>query len=101
MTLKSLMICESKQLRYTTRDALIGAAVMIGATFVLAMLGVAARRSGWLMTGEVLTNVAFLGSLMISMPFWLMKGQPWKAQTAIVGVTLATLVVIGYIASVN
>jgi hypothetical protein len=29
------------------------------------------------------------------MPFWLMKGQPWKAQTVIVGGTLAILLLIG------
>jgi len=31
---------------------------------------------------------------VISMPFWLMRGTNWKAQTAIVGGTLAILVVI-------
>jgi uncharacterized oligopeptide transporter (OPT) family protein len=35
------------------------------------------------------------------MPFWLMKGQPWKAQVAIVGGTTAFLIVIGYVAAVT
>jgi hypothetical protein len=29
------------------------------------------------------------------MPFWLMKGQPWKAQVVIIGGTFALLVLIG------
>ena len=51
------------------------------------------------MTGEILTNLSFPGSLTLSMPFWVMKGQPWKAQVVIVGVTLALLIAIGYVAS--
>jgi hypothetical protein len=35
---------------------------------------------------------------MISMPFWMLKGQPWKAQVVIVGGTLALLVAIAYLA---
>jgi hypothetical protein len=32
------------------------------------------------------------------MPFWLMKHQPWKAQVAIVGVTLLILAAANVIA---
>lgn len=99
MTLKSLMVCDRKQVRYTTRDSLIGAGVMLGATLLFVVLGIAARRSGLSITGEVLTSVAFPGSLALSMPFWLMKGQSWKAQLVLVGGPLALLVVSGYLAS--
>jgi hypothetical protein len=98
--LKSLAACERK-VRYTTRDALIGAGVMIGASLSFTMLGITAQRVGLGVTGDVLVNVAFPGALMLSMPFWLMKGQPWKAQVAIVGVTFVLLVGIGYFASVT
>lgn len=100
MMLKSLMVCERKQVRYTTRDSLIGAGVMIGATLFLTMTGIAAQRNGWPATGEVLMNLSFPGSLTLSMPFWLMKDQPWKAQVVIVGGTLTLLAGIGYLASV-
>ena len=93
--LKSLMVCERKQLRFTTRDSLIGAGVMIGSTLILTMAGLAARRNGWSTTGEVLLNVGFMGSLTLSMPFWLLKGQPWKAQAVLVVGTIALLVAIG------
>lgn len=92
--LKSLMVCERKQVRYTPRDSLIGAGVMLGATFILTMAGLAARRNGWTTTGEVLVSVGFLVSLTLSMPFWLLKGQPWKAQAVVVGGTIAFLVAI-------
>jgi hypothetical protein len=34
--------------------------------------------------------------MTISLPFWLIKGQPWKAQVAIVGVTLMLLVALAW-----
>jgi hypothetical protein len=98
MIQKSLTICERNQTRYTKRDGLIGAGVMLGATLLLTMVGIAARRAGWTATGEVLISLAFTGSLTLSMPFWLMKGQPWKAQVVIVGGTLALLIAIGCLA---
>ena len=99
MTLKSLMACERNQARYTTRDSLIGAGVMLVATFALTGAGIAARRTGWPDAGEVILSLAFPGSLMISMPFWLMKGQSRKAQWVIVGGTLALLAAIGYLSA--
>jgi hypothetical protein len=98
--LKSLTVCERTQSRYTKRDALIGAAVMIGANVVLTLAGIAARRAGWSETGKVLVALSFPVSLTLSMPFWLMKGQPWKAQVAIVGGTIVLLVGIGYLSTI-
>jgi hypothetical protein len=88
--LKNLMACD-RRVRFTTRDSLIGAGVMIGASWLFVMFGVSARRSGLPVTGEALTDFSFLGALTLSMPFWLMKGQSWKAQTAFVGITLVLL----------
>jgi hypothetical protein len=99
MMFKFRWVCAPAKSRYTTRDSLIGAGVMIAATLILSTLGIAAKRAGWLVTGEILLNLAFLGSLTLSLPFWLMKGQPWKAQTAIMGTALTLLVAIGYLAS--
>jgi hypothetical protein len=95
----SLMSCERRNARYSARDGLIGGGVMIGATVILLVLGIAAGRNGWPVTGEILKGIAYPASLMVSMPFWLMKGQPWRAQAVILGVTVAFLVVIGYIAT--
>jgi hypothetical protein len=97
--LKSLMICEQTKLRITRRDSLWGAAVMIGGALIFSLAGIALRRDGWLVTGEILKSLALFGSLALSMPFWLIKGQPWKAQAVIVGISLAFLVAAGYLAS--
>src|SRR5262245_987796 len=91
-------VCHSGSLRMTTRDGLIGAGVMIGVTFVLLALGIVANRSGSLQLGEFLKGLAFPASMMLSMPFTFLKGQPWKAQAVICGGTLALLVVISYLA---
>jgi hypothetical protein len=99
MMLKALSVCERNRVAYTMRDALRGAGVMIVASLILTMAGVVARRGGWSMTGEALTSLSFFAALILSMPFWLMKGQPWKAQVVIVGGTLTLLVAIGYLAA--
>ena len=99
MVAKSRLLCYPPTLRMTTRDSVIGAAVMIGGSVIFSALGIAARRSGLDMSAETLLAIAFPGSLTLSMPFWLMKGQPWRAQAAIVGGTFALLVAISYLAS--
>jgi hypothetical protein len=100
MSMKTLVICDRPSLRYTTRDGVIGAGVMLISTLLLVLLGFSAKAGGPPPAGEMLINLAFPASLVLSMPFWLMKGQPWKAQVAIVAGTLAMLVAIGAIASV-
>jgi hypothetical protein len=79
-----------------TRDAMIGAAVMLSSTAALTLLGIAARANGRTMIGALLLNMGFLASLMLSMPFWILKGRPWKLQAGIIGLTLVMLAVIGY-----
>jgi hypothetical protein len=93
------MVCGRTATRYTTRDGAIGAAVMLLSSLLLTTLGVVLRRDGWLTTGEAMTSLAFPVSLTLSMPFWIMKGQPWKAQVAIVGGTLLILLASGYVAA--
>ena len=101
MWLKSLMACEQQQMRYTRRDSLLGAGVMAGASLFLVVLGTTAKRGGLPVAGEVLIDVAFPVSLMLSMPFWLMKGQPRKAQVVIVGGTLVMLMLMEILASAS
>src|SRR5579871_1144212 len=61
----------------TPRDGLIGAAVMLAITILFKTIG--------------LKPLSFPIAFTASMPFWLMKGQPWKAQLVIVGGTIALL----------
>lgn len=92
-------LCHTRSLRMTTRDSVIGAVVMIGASLALAVLGIFAKRSGAPGLGEFLTSLAFPASLVVSMPFTFLKGQPWKAQAAICGGTLLILVAATYVAT--
>jgi hypothetical protein len=98
MTLRAMLACERTGWRASKRDSLIGAAVMVGASALFAVLGTVAGRSGWEAARDFLLAISFPASVTLSMPFWLMKGQSWRAQVAIVGVTLAILVAIGYAA---
>lgn len=98
MTVRT-MICRKSDARYTTRDGLIGAGVMLAGTIALLVMAIVLRRAGWPVADEMVRSLAFPLSMTISMPFWLMKGQPWKAQWVIVGGVVAFLVVISYFAT--
>jgi len=97
-TMLRFLACGRERSRVTTRDGLLGAAVMVVGSIGLALLGIAARRNGFPATGEMLKSCSFSLSLSLSMPLWAMKGQPWKAQLVIVGATCIFLVLIGYLA---
>ena len=86
--LKSMLACSRTSSNVTPRDGLIGAGVMLGATILFSLAGIGARRAGWVVTGEVLKSLAFAGPFMLSMPFWMMKGQPRRAQAMIIAGTL-------------
>ncbi|HEY7291779.1 MAG TPA: hypothetical protein VH583_18215 [Vicinamibacterales bacterium] len=94
MMLESWLTCEREAAAVTPRDGLIGAAVILIGSLTFKIL---ARASTTVLptASHVLMDLAFVGPFTLSMPFWLMKGQPSKAQTLIVGVTLAILVFIG------
>lgn len=96
MTVKTLM-CGSNA-RYTTRDGLLAAAIMIGLTVVFAIGANWAEREGAITANAILSNLAFFGPLLLSSPLWLTKGQPWKAQVLFIAGTLIFLSVIGWFA---
>ena len=91
--------CGRTQVRMTTRDGLIGAAVMLGVTFALSALGIFVKRSGSPDLGEILTRLSFSVALVVSMPFTFMKGQPWRAKAVICGGTLLMLTAATYLAT--
>jgi hypothetical protein len=96
-TLKS--ICASRSLRYTKRDALIGAGVMLAGSLAMAIAAVLLKLRGYSALGEAVAVNGFFVSLVLSMPFWLLKGQSWRAQTVLVGGIIAFLVGISYLAT--
>lgn len=95
------MVCRKSETRYTKRDGAIGAAVMIAATILFTMAGTLLSQRGRSELGEGIMNIGFMAAFMLSTPFWLTKGQPWKAQAAIVGGMLAFLVLIGWLAALT
>jgi len=79
MWLKAL-VCETRRTTVTPRDGVIGAVVMIAVAWTCKTLSQ--------------PTLAFPIAFTLSMPFWLMKGAPWRAQALIVGVTCALLLLI-------
>lgn len=92
-------ICGTSTYQMTTRDGLIGAAVMLLGTAILVALGIFAGRAGHPALGEGLKSLSFSVALTLSMPVTFLKGQPWKAQVVICGATLLLLVVATYVAT--
>lgn len=96
--LKTMLTC-GRRTGVTTRDGLIGAGILLAVNLCLVGLGVWLHRAGWTVTGEMLKGLAFPASFTLSMPWWLMKGTPWKAQCVIVGGTLLVLIAATWVAT--
>jgi hypothetical protein len=99
-TMLKAILCERNKPRVTITDGLIGAGVMIASTVIFLGLTSVARNAGWTETGKALAGLSFPVSFVVSMPFWLMKGQPWKAQAAIIGTTLVILAASGILSAI-
>jgi hypothetical protein len=91
MTSRLSGLCIDKNLRYTTRDALIGSGIMLAGSLTTALVGMLLKRRGFEVAGDVIASNGFLASLVLSMPFWILKGQSWRAQVVVVGGTLLLL----------
>ena len=91
-------LCQTTSVRYTRRDAGIGAGIMLAGSLILALVGIALKQRGYDLAGEVVATNGFQMSLVLSMPFWLLKGQPWRAQVVLIGSVLLALAAATYIA---
>ena len=65
----------------------------------MVVVGIALNRSGHSLIGGALKSLAFPVSMTVSMPFGILKGQPWRAQAALIAATLVMLVAASYIAT--
>lgn len=92
--LKSLAICGRNETKYTKRDGLIGAAIILAGSLLSVLAGATLKRQGHDDLAEAVLANGYLVAMNISMPFWLMKGQPRKAQMVIIGGTTAILIAI-------
>jgi hypothetical protein len=93
-------VCASHAVRYTKRDALLGAGLMLVLTAVLTAASVAARRSGMEISADFLMMMAFPGSTLAALPFTSLNGQRLRVQAVMIGGTLALLTLISLTASV-
>lgn len=91
------VVCRKPGPRYTTRDSLIAAAMMLALTSAFAFSGIVASREGWTIASKMLLNLSFIVPFTVSMPLWLMKGQPLKAKAVLIGTTVAFLVAISFL----
>ena len=96
--LKTMLKC-GRTTGVTPRDGLIGAGILLAVNLSFVGVGMLLRRSGWPETGQALLSLAFPASFTISMPWWLMKGTPWKAQAVIVAGTLLILIALTWVAT--
>ncbi|HWI17806.1 MAG TPA: hypothetical protein VNT81_08665 [Vicinamibacterales bacterium] len=94
---KSVSVCEKNQTRYTKRDGVVGAGVMLAGTVLFVLLAAFLKRNGWSAAAEAILVNGYLVAMMLSMPFWLTKGQPVKSQIAMIGIPTALLVLIAWI----
>jgi hypothetical protein len=92
MTQQWKAICATSGVRYTKRDALISASIMIAASLLLVAAGIYARNTGRSELGDALVSVSLPIALMVSMPFAILKGQPRTVQ--VVSVVFSTLILI-------
>ncbi len=94
-----LLKCTTPQPQMTTRDGLISAGVLLGSCVLLTALSFYVDRLGYGATADLSRMLAFPGSVLFSMPFGVMKGQPRRAQAVIIGGCTAILALISVIAS--
>jgi hypothetical protein len=91
MTTTLNKLCHTSGVRYTKQDALVGAALMLSLSVVTAIAGILLKRNGYEIAGDVIATNGFLFSLVLSMPFWILKGQSRRAQVVLVVGLLAML----------
>lgn len=87
--------CRSGGLRMSRRDGLVGAALLLAVSVVFAAAGAWLRRAGYPDAAEAVLAMSFPMAMTATMPWTFMKGQPWRAQLAVVGGTMLILAAIG------
>jgi hypothetical protein len=91
--------CGDSKPRMTTADAWLSAAVFLGGTCLMLAIGTAAGRLGYPELGGALKSLSFSVALALSMPFSFMKGQPRRAQAAVLAVVLLILTAAAFLST--
>jgi hypothetical protein len=91
--------CVGTKSQATVANGLVAAGVLLAATVGLLAAGIAVGRLGHPVLGDSIKSLAFPVSLTLSMPFSVMKGQPWRAQAVVIGGTFFILLTATYVAT--
>jgi hypothetical protein len=94
---KTVSVCEKNQVRYTKRDGVIGGAIILLGSILSVIVGAALKRRGYEELSQAVMVNGYLLAMNVSMPFWLLKGQPIRAQVAIIGGSTAILLALAAI----
>ena len=89
--------CTDQTYRFTVRDGLLSALVFLASDFVLVALGSGLSRAGSPLPGSAVTSLALPISVVVSMPFGVLKGQPRRAVAAALGITFTLIVLARYL----
>lgn len=92
--MKALESWGQKDGQFTVTDGLIGAGIIIVSSILFLALASELQRHGLAGLATYVKAIAFPASVILAFPFTFLKGQPWRAQVAITGGTIALLVVI-------
>ena len=84
----------------STTNALVSAAVLIGTAALLLSFGIAAGRLGHPVWSDALKSLAFPLSVVVSMPFSILRGQGWRAQAVVLGTTTGILLLATWLSTV-
>ena len=93
--------CHTPTPKYTVRDGIIGAAIMLGSTLALVAAGIGLKRAGYGGAGDALTAIAFPVSLMLWSDYQYLRHLSWRVRALITGtsltILLASVVVAGWL----
>ena len=91
-------ICATNTARYTTRDGIISAGVLLLGTILLTGTSMLFDRQSYPVLADMLRSLAFPVALVVSMPFAILKGQPKKVLWFTTIVSCGLLAVATFIA---
>jgi len=92
--LKALKSYKRNDAGITVTGGLIGAGIIIVSSILFVALASELERHGFTALAAHVKAMALSVSVLVALPFSFLKGQPWRAQVAIVGGAIAVLVVI-------
>lgn len=96
IVMNALRMSCRRSAKLSRRDSFSGSAVILGVSLFSAIAGVWLKRAGYDTVSLTVLTFGFPVSMLVSMPFTYLKGQPLRTQAAMIGVPMVILVVIAW-----